>query len=190
MIWELNNDDDDDCCAERWDTTRVNLRAAVKMDTFCGFCLLSHTHSLTCWFSSPILYTSRVESSQASKWMRKVKVLTTLNRCQPFILLHCGSTTTTIIQQSYNPLVILQVNEWVGQLLHHRRRRLGNIIMLCRRMHLTERRIQPPRIVTEGPIVRPCSDRKREREQHQSDVAAAHMQLLSRSKWVDLICYN
>lgn len=54
--------------------------------------------------------------------------------------------------------------------------------MLCRRMHLTERRMQPPRIVTDGPIVRPCSDRKRDKERAQSDIAAAHMQILNKSK--------
>ncbi|KFB35216.1 hypothetical protein ZHAS_00001362 [Anopheles sinensis] len=32
--------------------------------------------------------------------------------------------------------------------------------MLCRRMRLTERHLQPPREPLEGPIVRPCTARK------------------------------
>lgn len=44
--------------------------------------------------------------------------------------------------------------------------------MLCRRMNLSDRRLPPPRIVTEGPIIRPCSDRKREKEKVQSELTS------------------
>lgn len=51
--------------------------------------------------------------------------------------------------------------------------------MLCRRMHLTERRIQPPRISTEGPIVRPCSERLREADRIEHELRARHLKNLA-----------
>ncbi|KAL1404299.1 hypothetical protein pipiens_005408 [Culex pipiens pipiens] len=49
--------------------------------------------------------------------------------------------------------------------------------MLCRRMRLTERHIQPPREPNEGPIIRPCTARKLEgsdRDRDSSLFSAGH----------------
>ncbi|XP_029719073.2 uncharacterized protein LOC109404459 [Aedes albopictus] len=45
--------------------------------------------------------------------------------------------------------------------------------MLCRRMRLTERHLQPPREPNEGPIVRPCTARKLEGSDRESSLFSA-----------------
>ena len=43
--------------------------------------------------------------------------------------------------------------------------------MLCRRMRLTERHVQPPREPIEGPILRPCTSRNIEGKNKEGDIA-------------------